>query len=424
MEPFAKYGFNKSHSAAYAYIAYQTAYLKAHYPVEFMAATLSADMDNTVKVVAYINECKEMGIEILPPDINESEQEFKVIGNSIRFGLEAVKGVGGSAIEAILEARNNQKFTSFFDFCAKVDSRRVNKKVIESLIKAGALDLMGKRSQLMLALNSAMDAALKAQKEITSGQGSMFGLHQAHVETLPETEEWSETERLVMEKEALGFYITGHPLSRYKEKLEQLSVIPSYQLQEFSDKEDVIVGGIVNGVKKIQTKKTGDLMAALTLEDLYGTVEIIVFPDIYKEAVNLFSQEIPLIISGQIDKSDKGLKIIAKKIASIQDEESSELGVRSSGKYKAQNSKRETRNSQYKSLTLTLYTDTNSEYLPKLKDIFLQSSNGNSIPVYLKIISQKQWEALILTSQHVIPSQEMILEIENILGKGTAVLSY
>lgn len=433
MEPFAKYGFNKSHSAAYAYIAYQTAYLKAHYPVEFMAATLSADMDNTVKVVAYINECKEMGIEILPPDINESEQEFKVIGNSIRFGLEAVKGVGGSAIEAILEARNNQKFTSFFDFCAKVDSRRVNKKVIESLIKAGALDLMGKRSQLMLALNSAMDAAIKVQKEITSGQGSMFGLHQSPVETLPETEEWSETERLVMEKEALGFYITGHPLSRYKEKLEQFSVIPSYQLQEFSDKEDVIVGGIVNGVKKIQTKKTGDLMAALTLEDLYGTVEIIVFPDIYKEAVNLFSQEIPLIISGQIDKSDKGLKIIAKKIASIQDEESSELGVRSSGKYKAQNSKLPPQrvawgdkilNSNYKSLTLTLYTDTNSEYLSKLKDIFLQSSDSNSIPVYLKIISQKQWEALILTSQHVIPSQEMILEIENILGKGTAILSY
>jgi DNA polymerase-3 subunit alpha len=443
MANFAQYGFNKSHSAAYALIAYRTAYLKTHYPVEFMAATLSTDMDNTTKVVIYINECKEMGIEILPPDINESEREFNVIGNSIRFGLEAVKGVGSSAIEAITETRNKEKFTSFFDFCLKVDSRRVNKKVIENLIKAGAFDSMGKRAELMLALSSVMDTALKAQKEKTSGQGSMFETHQSAFQELPEIEEWSESERLMMEKDALGFYITGHPLSRYKEKLKQFSVTPIHELQGLQDKEDVNVGGIPLKLKKIQTKKKGDLMAYLTIEDLYGTVELIVFPDLYRESVNIISQDNPIIISGQIDKSDKGLKIIVKKIVSIEDEEQltehraqnpvpprtvpngavSGTGQSTDNRPRIPNSKLRTPNSQFKALTLTLYADTNSKNLLSLKDILLRHGGNCPIPVYLKIISPKQWETLISTEQHVTPSEEMILEVENILGKGTVVLN-
>ncbi len=201
---FAQYGFNKSHSAAYAYIAYQTAYLKAHYPVAFMAASLSADMDNTAKVVTFINECKDMGIEILPPDINESTREFKVTGKSIRFGLEAVKGVGSSAIDAILEFREEKSFSSFSDFAMRSDSRRVNKKVLESLIKAGALDLMGKRAQLMEGLPDVMEAAVRYQKEKSLGQESMFGdIHEVPSERLPIIEEWNESTLLAMEKEAL-----------------------------------------------------------------------------------------------------------------------------------------------------------------------------------------------------------------------------
>jgi len=445
MGHFAQYGFNKSHSAAYALIAYRTAFLKAHYPVQFMAAALSADMDNTTKIATYIDECKEMGIEILPPDINESEKEFKVIGNSIRFGLEAVKGVGSSAIEAIIEARDTKKFTSFFDFCSRVDSRRVNKKVIESLIKAGALDSMGRRAQLTLALDTVMDAATKAQREKSSGQMSMFESHQTTFQELPETDEWSESERLMMEKDALGFYITGHPLRRYKEKLERFSVTPTHELQELKDKEEVTVGGIIRGLRKRQTKTKGDLMAYLTMEDLYGSVDIIVFPNLYRESINILSQETPIIISGHIEKNDeKGLKIIAKKIISMEDgEQTTELRDLPDGsqvasyelrkeftenKHKTRNLtlnqvQGETQNTKYKTLTLTLYTDTNSEHLPRLKDILLRHGGDRSVPVYLRIISPNQWETLILTAQHVTPTTEMISEVEKLLGKGAATLS-
>jgi DNA polymerase-3 subunit alpha len=415
MAHFAQYGFNKSHSAAYALITYRTAYLKSHYPVQFMAATLSADMDNTPKVVSYINECKDMGIEMLPPDINESEQEFKVIGNSIRFGLEAVKGVGSAAIEAIVETRKIKKFGSFFDFCLRVDSRRVNKKVIESLIKAGALDSLGKRAQLMLALNSVMDSVLKTQKELDSGQKNMFGQLETPAEILQEAEEWTESERLAMEKEALGFYITGHPLSKYKDVLARFSITPTYQLIDLPDKEDINIGGIINSVKKIQTKKRGDLMAYLSVEDLYGIIEVIVFPDLYTEAVQVITQDTPVIITGQIDKTDKGLKIIAKKITSILNGE--HITVPGVNNISSKNHA-----THYTTLTLMMHTDTNMRYLSQLKDILLRHYDTEAVPVRLKIISPEQWEALILTNQHVSPSQEMILEIENILGKGQAVL--
>lgn len=439
MAHFAQYGFNKSHSAAYALIAYRTAYLKANHPVEFMAASLSADMDNTTKIVTYINECKDMGIEILPPDINESEHEFKVMGDSIRFGLAAVKGAGSSAIEALLEARNEKKFTSFYDLCARVDSRKVNKKVIENLIKAGALDFIGKRSQLMLAINSVMDSAGKAQREKNTGQESMFEFHQTATEKLPEAEEWSEHERLIMEKDALGFYVTGHPLNRYREKLSSFSVIPSHQLQDIQDKEDINIGGLLTGVRKIQSKKTGELMAYLTVEDLFGTMEIIVFPSLYREAANIISADSPLVVSGHLEKTEKGYKIIAKEITSLLDGKEAETGsaytedaasssnllrhkdrreikAKGSEKFQAQSPK-------CTSLTLTLYSNADSENLMKLKDILLRYDNGYSVPVYLKIISPRQWETLILTGQNVSPSKKMIAEVENLLGKGRAVLS-
>jgi DNA polymerase-3 subunit alpha len=454
MANFAQYGFNKSHSAAYALIAYQTAYLKTHHPVEFMAALLSSDMDNTTKVVSYINECKDMGIEILPPDINQSEQEFNVIGNSIRFGLEAVKGVGSTALESIIDTRRIGKFESFFDFCSRIDSRKVNKKVIESLIKAGAFDSMGKRAQLMYVLGSAMDFAFKAQKERSSGQRSMFETHATPHPQLPDVEEWNESERLIMEKDALGFYITGHPLNKYKDRLRQLSVTPSHAIQDLPDKEDVNVGGIPIKLRKIQTKKKGDLMAYLTIEDLYGTTELIVFPDLYRESETVLTQDIPLIIYGHIDKSDKGLKIIARKIASIegaQPEDAnghiSEAGpdtVRPDFTTRTTNRRRAAHShstpemqlngsrtvsitgessKRRRMFTVTLYADTDSENLSNLKNIISRHGGDPTVPVYLKIVSPKHWETLIKTDQQVSPSEEMISEVENILGKGKALLS-
>ncbi|RJQ14652.1 MAG: DNA polymerase III subunit alpha [Nitrospiraceae bacterium] len=425
---FAQYGFNKSHSAAYALIAYQTAYLKAHYPVEFMAASLSADMDNTAKVVTYINECKEMGIGMLPPDINESTREFKVIDNSIRFGLEAVKGVGSSAIDAVLEVRASENFGSFFDFCSRVDSRRVNKKVIESLIKAGAMDSIGSRAQLMAGLSSMMESAMRFQEEKNSGQGSMFDMHQPAPHRLMEVEEWDESRRLMMEKEALGFYITGHPLNKYREKFAELSIVPTHEIQDLEERRDVNIGGLVRDLKQIQTRNK-DLMAYVTIEDLYGTAEVIVFPEVYKDSQNIIAQDAPVVIAGYTDKTDKGLKVIAKKIVSIDDvnleKELKAGGDSPNGNNRWKKNRAPSSSglsaSQYKKLVLTMHNTVNPETLPRLNEIFERYTGD--CPVYLKIVSPQNWESVLSTNRQVSPSRELISEAENILGEGTVVLN-
>jgi DNA polymerase-3 subunit alpha len=446
MANFAQYGFNKSHSAAYAMIAYRTAYLKAHHPVEFMAALLSADMDNTEKVVLYINECKEVGIEILPPDINESKQEFTAVGKSIRFGLEAVKGVGSSAIESIITTREQERFDSFFDFCSRVDSRKVNRKVIESLIKAGAFDTMGKRAQLLHAIDTALDIALKAQREKASGQRSMFESHHSRYPELPRVEELSESERLMMEKDALGFYITGHPLGKYGEHLKQLSVTPINKIEELPDRSDITICGIPIKLRKIQTKKTGDLMGYLTIEDLYGTTELIIFPDLYNKSAHLLTLDVPLIISGQIDKNDKGSKIITRDITSIEQlqDENGTLTKRGETLHYGAETKRNDRavpsrsdtdkisektfeqqvsSKPQRKLTLTLTADSSTESLTSLKDVFSRYHGLDAVPVFLKVVFPKHWETEIETDQLVSPSEGMIADIEDIVGKGKVQLT-
>lgn len=421
---FAQYGFNKSHSAAYAYIAYQTAYLKAHYPVEFMAASLSADMDNTPKVVNFINECKEMGIEILPPHINESTREFKVAGNSIRFGLEAVKGVGSSAIDAIIETRDETDFSSFSDFCLRADSRRVNKKVIESLIKAGAMDSFGKRAQLMEGLPDIMEAAVRYQRQKNLGQESMFGsIDEAPAERLPIVQEWNESKLLAMEKEALGFYITGHPLNKYRARLDKLGVVPTTEIPDLQDKQEINLGGLISGCKKIQTKKTGDLMAYITLEDMLSSIEVIVFPDIFKEAQDIITQDVPVIVAGYLDKTDKGTKIVARKIVSIEnsDDIKTQTAPRkkrpeNGGRQAKSNGRTNFSTPARKTYTFRILNDTVPDTLPKLDEIFSKYSGDHR--VYLKIISPKNWETVLATDRHITPSEEMLSEVESLLGKG------
>ncbi|MBI4844631.1 MAG: DNA polymerase III subunit alpha [Nitrospirae bacterium] len=417
---FAQYGFNKSHSAAYALIAYRTAYLKAHYPVEFMAASLSADMDKTEKVVSLINECRDMNIEVLPPDLNESMREFSVFGRSIRFGLEAVKGVGGSAIETIISAREKGRFTSLFDFCLRVDSRKVNKKVLESLIKAGAMDSFGSRAGLTDALANIMDSAMKAQRESLSGQGSMFDLHTPKSDVIISAEEWSESNRLAMEKEALGFYITGHPLNKYREKLGSLSVTPVASIKELHDRDDVNLCGIIQNIKKITTKK-GDIMAALTIEDMSGTIEAILFPETYGRCAEILSQEDPIIIAGYIDRSDKGDKVIVKDIASINDAETAGKITETSGRASRGNEKAKAKEQNPKSLILKMYKKTEPRVIRMLQDIFTRHSGGSN--VYIKIISPDEWETLLSTDLRIDPSPEMISEVEEILGKNSAILN-
>ena len=314
---FADYGFNKSHSAAYALVAWQTAYLKAHYPAEFMAAMLTSIMD-TQKVPQYIDLCRHMGIPILPPDINASAARFSVDGEAIRFGLAAVRNVGEAAIEDIVRDREqNGGFRSLVDFCARVDARTVNKRVLESLIKCGAFDSLGaRRSQLLAILPMAISEAANQQKDLLSGQLGLFGeteLQQvAHLE-LPDIEEAPRRERLQWEKENTGFYITGHPLDDYREKLENLPNLASLQEGGVKDKQTLRIGGLVVESKNITTRK-GETMCFATIEDYMGRMEATVFPRTYYQYVNLLAPDTPLVLQGRADITDDGVKILVDKI--------------------------------------------------------------------------------------------------------------
>jgi DNA polymerase-3 subunit alpha len=325
MAKFAAYGFNKSHSAAYSLIAYQTAYLKAHYPVEFMAALLTEDMENTDKVIKNIAEVRAMGIDVLPPDINASIRSFTVYENAIRFGLGAVKGVGSAALESIIRVREEGgAFQSLHDFCERVDLGKVNKKVVEALIRCGAFDsLGGKRSQYMLALEGAMEIGQKIQRERQQGQESLFEIdemlsHGGNGYTdLPDVEEWSDKELLQCEKEALGFYITGHPLSRHAVDIKNFATCDSAGLADLADKSEVRICGMVAGSKELMTKK-GDRMAFVTLEDLAGSVEVVVFPEAFQTAAEYLDTDEPLMVYGTLDAGEENSKILANEIVPLE----------------------------------------------------------------------------------------------------------
>ena len=328
MAKFAGYGFNKSHSAAYALISFQTAYLKAHYNVEFMAALLGSDMGNTDQVVKYINECKDTGIAVDPPDVNESSMEFKVSGNRIRFALAAVKNVGGAAIQEMLRVREEEgKFTSLLDFLSRMDSRKVNKKVIESLIKCGAFDFTKeKRAQLMAELDPSMDAAQAVQRDREAGQSSMFdvfgtggGAKPASAPSVnaPRVAEWNDKELLSYEKETLGFYLSSHPLAGYKRELD-LYAVHIDSLIEKNNEDEVTIGGIITALKEINTKK-GDRMGFVTIEDLTGSVEAVIFSDLYKKVRDLVSGDHALLFTGKLDKEEEEVKLIAFDIIPIEE---------------------------------------------------------------------------------------------------------
>jgi len=319
MAKFAEYGFNKSHSAAYALIAYQTAYLKAHYPVEFMAALLSSEMGNTEKVLRHLNECRERGIEVLPPDINESQQDFTVRGGKVRFGLAAVKNVGLAAIQSILAVREEGgDFSSLADFCLKVDLRKVNKRVMESLIKCGAFEPINpNRAQLLAGLEEAMEWAQGWERERSKSQMIMFGSFQADGKNaaprLPDVPQWPEGQRLAFEKETLGFYLTGHPLTRFAQTLRRFNTTDTQRIREMADGQEAIIGGVVNALKEINTKR-GDRMAFVTLEDLNGMVEVIIFSELYKNSSLLLKSEDPIFIKGKVDVGEDSVKVIASEV--------------------------------------------------------------------------------------------------------------
>lgn len=319
MEKFGEYGFNKSHSAAYAMITFQTAYLKAHFPVEFMAALLTSEMHSIDGIVKFISECRSHKIEILPPDVNESEMEFMVVGDKIRFGLVAVKNVGEGAIKAILDARKESKFRSVFDFCQRADLRKVNKRVLESLIKCGAFDSTGaRRSPLIAVLEEALDYGQRMQKERLDPQLSLFDLGTKNTSfvsepPLPDVPEWDHDQCLFYEKESLGFYISGHPLERFDDILDKFTTVDSLSILEKEDASAVRIGGMVGKFKQTRTK-AGDPMGFLTLEDRQGFVEILVFPSVYEKSREFLEQDAPVLVQGMVMKEENAVKLQAETI--------------------------------------------------------------------------------------------------------------
>ncbi|MCL6611368.1 MAG: DNA polymerase III subunit alpha [Peptococcaceae bacterium] len=337
MEYFAGYGFNKSHSAAYAMVSYQTAYLKANYPVEFMTALLTSVRDNTDKVAVYIEECRRMGIDVLPPDVNQSRETFSVVGSSIRFGLAAIKNVGLGAVEAIISAREKDgPFKSFADFCSRLDTRVVNRRVMENLIKSGAMDSLGsRRAQLMAALDAGLNLAQQAQKDRANGQISLLEFWGDEVRDtvsleLPDIEEYPGSELLAMEKEAIGFYLSGHPLMEYRRSLAELDGVTVAEIKEMEGENPVVCGGMLTSVKKIATRK-GDPMAFASLEDLTGNLEVVFFPRVYRDCQKLIRDEAVVAVKGKAVNTGETVKVLAEEVQPLARKISGDLYLRVDG---------------------------------------------------------------------------------------------
>ncbi|MCK4390326.1 MAG: DNA polymerase III subunit alpha [Desulfobacterales bacterium] len=401
IQTFGRYGFNKAHSAAYAMIAFQTAYLKAHFPVELMAAILTSEMGSTEEVVKYIAECRNQGIEILPPDINQSDTNFTVVEGKIRFGLAAVKNVGQGAIESVLEVRKQGgSFKSLFDFCERVDHRKVNRRVVESLIKSGAFDsTAARRSQMMSVLEEAFEAGQKIQKDRINGQFSLFEMMSpdsrgAIYPPFPEIEEWNEGELLKYEQESVGFFITGHPLGRYEPILKKFSNADSVKLQDLSDGRVVRIGGIVRDYKRYNDKK-GGVMAFVTLEDLSGLVEVTLFSSLYSTVSGLIEKDSAVMVEGRVTKDEKSSKILADTVVPIDQAEATwTTGVH---------------------LNVDM-TALNKESLRKLCEILKQHKGSSS--AYLHLLMPQRTDTIIAlpASIRVKAGQDLTQAVNEFLG--------
>jgi DNA polymerase-3 subunit alpha len=404
---FAGYGFNRSHSVAYALIAYQTAYLKAHYPREFMAALLTSDMDNTDKVIRYIGECRDLGCAVLAPDINTGFAGFTVSGGNIRFGLGAIKGVGQNAMMSIVSEREaNGPFQSFADFCERLDFRQANKKIVESLIKAGALDCLGMhRAGMMGNMLRVLEWAQRQQEDRSQGQISLFGGAAEPAATamlaLQSLPPWGESEQLAYEKEALGFYISNHPLSAVQAHLQRLTTATSQTLSDCSSDQVVTVGGLITQ-RRTQLTKNGDRMAFLTLEDLGGSIEVIVFPDTYRQSAAWCESEEPLLVWGKVESEAHDGRMIAQRILPLQADETWR---------------------EFRRLTLTVAPHLASDVLQQVRDL-LQAAPGEA-SVFLALAFDDGERVLLRAGERfrVAPSCALLDTLDQLLGVGNVRVS-
>ncbi|MDN5330810.1 MAG: polymerase subunit alpha [Tepidanaerobacteraceae bacterium] len=396
---FAGYGFNKSHAAAYAMVAYQTAYLKAHFPVEFMAALLTSVRHNTDKVAQYIAECRLLGIEVLPPDINESFEFFTAKDGKIRFGLTAVKNVGENVARAIIKCREEKgRFVSFSDFCEKMSPAEINKKAVESLIKSGAFDSLGvRRSQLLRAYEDVLSRVQKNQRQATKGQLSLFEMiddGEAIRDELPDIPEYPQNEMLAMEKEVLGLYISGHPLREFEDLLNRKTTLKSSDLKgdeiDIEDNSQVIVGGMITDIK-IKYTKDEKLMAFITLEDLTGSIEIIAFPSVYERFTDELKQDSKILIRGRVDlKEEETPKVIAEEIEPLEKRKEGVLVI-----------------------SLSEYNGKVDEKIESLKEFFLL--HPGNIPVTIYSVNSLK-AILVDKSYYVNFSEEFSKKICSIIG--------
>jgi DNA polymerase-3 subunit alpha len=420
MIDFAKYAFNKSHAAAYAALAYQTAWLKCYYPVEFMAALLTSIMGNSKKVAQYIECCRRMGIEVLPPDINESGAAFAVVEGRIRFGLAAVKNVGLNAVKAIIEARRREgKFKSLSDFCSRVDMSQVNKRALESLIKAGAMDsLKGHRAQYMAVYERIADSALQIKKNNIKGQISLFEMAQpgedmiVQEDCLPDIKELDKKTLLGFEKEMLGLYISGHPLEGYRKQLQANSSVTTYQLEQLSEQENQVgrdnsrladgsivrIAGMVADVKS-KTTKSNELMAFVLLEDLYGSVELIVFPRVFRSCMQLLGEGSIIVAEGRLSlREDEEPKIVCDSIKPMP------LAERN-GDFRPAGGK----------LYLRIPRDSSAQKLKEIKEVLRQGKRGN-IPVLICFEEEGKKPMMAGRDLWVMADDSLIGKLQSVLG--------
>src|SRR5580700_9645189 len=322
MEEFAGYGFNKSHSCAYALLAYQTAYLKTHYPVEFIAALLTSETGNADKAVKYINEARGMSIKILPPDVNESDLYFTPIGEAIRFGLAAIKNVGENTAKAICDARTTGgRFKSLYDFCERIEVRFLNKRVFESLIKSGAMDSMGARESMVASIDDAVTAIQRAARIKESGQGGFFfggAGEPAHVEfEMRDAAPWSEEERLTSEYAMLGFYVSGHPLEKYASRLEEMKSVCLSEIEGMRNGKEITVAALIVGTRPMRSKK-GARWAICTIQDMTGIQELLAFPEAFGKLENVLKPRVPLLMKVRVQVEESGTRLSLQEARSME----------------------------------------------------------------------------------------------------------
>jgi len=401
MEKFSGYGFNKSHSAAYALVSYQTAYLKTHHPLEFFGALITSDMDNADKVLRYIHDCREKGIQVQPPDVNFSTKDFSISDNQLVFGLGAIKNVGSGAIDSIIETRKQVgRFFSFKEFCESVDLRQVNKRVLESLIKSGACDSMGEtRGCKMHNLQTTMEMAQADQRDRQLGQSSMFDIfeEQAEKENIvrEDVEEWDEQERLKKEKESIGFYITGHPLDRYAKDVAWFTDANSASISEAVHDQSVSLAGIPLKVLPKTTRK-GNKMAIVTLEDLQGSVEVILWPEIFSACESLLLNEEPLLVKGKVDAEGSIPKVIADEVYPLIDAKKYWKG---------------------KAHIQLLTPGLEKETLLEIRDILADHKGDNETFIHFIFPDNKTKTISVERNLRIQPSDDVVQRIEAILGE-------